>query len=67
MPSLLSKQDVICLDSSGEEDEQEEPQLPVRPIREGMIEERKRLSFFLFFTIMGATVEAQNIPDSDMW
>ena len=49
VPSLLSKQDVICLDSSGEEDEQEEPHLPplpVRPIREGMIEERKRLSFF---------------------
>lgn len=27
MPALLSKQDVICLDSSGDEDEQAEPNL----------------------------------------
>uniref|UniRef100_A0A3Q2WRY2 RAD54 like 2 n=1 Tax=Haplochromis burtoni TaxID=8153 RepID=A0A3Q2WRY2_HAPBU len=37
-PGLLSKQDVICLDSSGEEDEKAEPTLPGLPIRDDVIE-----------------------------
>lgn len=38
VPGLLSKQDVICLDSSGEEDEKVEPKLSGLPIRDGKIE-----------------------------
>ncbi|XP_030583540.1 helicase ARIP4-like [Archocentrus centrarchus] len=38
VPGLLSKQDVICLDSSGEEDEKAEPMLPGLPIRDDVIE-----------------------------
>uniref|UniRef100_A0A3P8QG85 RAD54 like 2 n=1 Tax=Astatotilapia calliptera TaxID=8154 RepID=A0A3P8QG85_ASTCA len=38
VPGLLSKQDVICLDSSGEEDEKAEPTLPGLPIRDDVIE-----------------------------
>lgn len=39
-PGLLSKQDIICLDSSGEEgeDEKEEPNLPPLAIRDDVIE-----------------------------
>uniref|UniRef100_A0A669DZ31 RAD54 like 2 n=1 Tax=Oreochromis niloticus TaxID=8128 RepID=A0A669DZ31_ORENI len=37
-PGLLGKQDVICLDSSGEEDEKAEPTLPGLPIRDDVIE-----------------------------
>ncbi|CAN9511775.1 unnamed protein product [Ophioblennius macclurei] len=37
-PALLSKQDVICLDSSGEEDETIEPKIPALPIRDDVIE-----------------------------
>ncbi|XP_056130107.1 helicase ARIP4 [Lampris incognitus] len=36
--SHLGKQDVICLDSSGEDDEKEEANLPVRAIRDDVIE-----------------------------
>ena len=35
VPTLLSKQDVICLDSSGDEDEKVEPKLPSLAIRDG--------------------------------
>ncbi len=35
VPALLSKQDVICLDSSGDEDEKEDPKLPAHAIRDG--------------------------------
>lgn len=35
VPALLSKQDVICLDSSGDEDEKEDPKLPALAIRDG--------------------------------
>lgn len=35
--ALLSKEDVICLDSSGEEDEKMEPKLPAVAIRDGKI------------------------------
>lgn len=40
VPALLGKQDVICLDSSGEEDEDEklEPKLPELAIRDDVIE-----------------------------
>ncbi|CAI5687687.1 unnamed protein product [Oreochromis niloticus] len=38
VPGLLGKQDVICLDSSGEEDEKAEPTLPGLPIRDDVIE-----------------------------
>ncbi|CAG5980738.1 unnamed protein product [Menidia menidia] len=38
VPALLGKQDVICLDSSGEEDEKEEPRLPTLAIRDDVIE-----------------------------
>ncbi|XP_071388225.1 helicase ARIP4 isoform X2 [Centroberyx affinis] len=38
VPALLNKQDVICLDSSGEEEEKEEPMLPVHAIRDDVIE-----------------------------
>lgn len=37
VPALLSKQDVICLDSSGDEDEKMEPQFPALAIRDGKI------------------------------
>uniref|UniRef100_A0A8C5I4K2 Helicase ARIP4-like n=1 Tax=Gouania willdenowi TaxID=441366 RepID=A0A8C5I4K2_GOUWI len=37
-PALFSKQDVICLDSSGEEDEKLEPKLPVHAMRDDVIE-----------------------------
>lgn len=36
---LLSKQDVICLDSSGDEDEKVEPKLPELAIRDGRIDD----------------------------
>lgn len=39
VPALLSKQDVICLDSSGEEDEKVDPKLLQLPIRDGKIDE----------------------------
>lgn len=35
VPALLSKQDVICLDSSGDEDEKMDPNLPALAIRDG--------------------------------
>uniref|UniRef100_A0A7N8YGM8 RAD54 like 2 n=1 Tax=Mastacembelus armatus TaxID=205130 RepID=A0A7N8YGM8_9TELE len=38
VPGLLSKQDVICLDSSGDEDEKVEPKLPAHAIRDDVIE-----------------------------
>ncbi|XP_069559448.1 helicase ARIP4 [Brachyistius frenatus] len=38
VPALLSKQDVICLDSSGEEDENVEAKLPALGIRDDVIE-----------------------------
>ncbi|XP_029946705.1 helicase ARIP4 isoform X2 [Salarias fasciatus] len=37
-PALLSKQDVICLDSSGEEDETVETKIPALAIRDDVIE-----------------------------
>ncbi|XP_059185057.1 helicase ARIP4 [Centropristis striata] len=38
VPALLSKQDVICLDSSGDEDEKVAPMLPALAIRDDIIE-----------------------------
>ncbi|XP_068170977.1 helicase ARIP4 [Antennarius striatus] len=38
VPALLSKQDVICLDSSGDEDEKVDPMLPAFAIRDDIIE-----------------------------
>ncbi|XP_071351025.1 helicase ARIP4 [Trachinotus anak] len=38
VPTLLGKQDVICLDSSGDEDEKVEPKLPAHAIRDDIIE-----------------------------
>ncbi|XP_068450515.1 helicase ARIP4 [Clinocottus analis] len=38
VPALLSQQDVICLDSSGDEDEQVDPMLPALAIRDDIIE-----------------------------
>ncbi|XP_062258370.1 helicase ARIP4 isoform X2 [Platichthys flesus] len=38
VPAHLIKQDVICLDSSGDEDEQMEPDLPALAIRDDIIE-----------------------------
>ncbi|XP_072308465.1 helicase ARIP4 isoform X2 [Eucyclogobius newberryi] len=38
VPDLLSKEDVICLDSSGEEDEDLESKLPVLAVRDDVIE-----------------------------
>ncbi|XP_070701848.1 helicase ARIP4 [Pempheris klunzingeri] len=38
VPALLSKQDVICLDSSGDEDEKVDPNLPALAIRDDVIE-----------------------------
>ncbi|KAM9799888.1 helicase ARIP4 [Syngnathus typhle] len=38
VPALLGKQDVICLDSSGDEDESMEPKLPELAIRDDIIE-----------------------------
>ncbi|XP_060898854.1 helicase ARIP4 [Labrus mixtus] len=38
VPALLSKQDVICLDSSGDEDEEGEAKLPALAIRDDVIE-----------------------------
>lgn len=37
VPALLSKQDVICLDSSGDEDEKVDPNLPALGIRDGKV------------------------------
>lgn len=37
VPALLSKQDVICLDSSGDEDEKGDPKLPALAVRDGKI------------------------------
>lgn len=37
VPALLSKQDVICLDSSGDEDDIKDPMLPALDIRDGKI------------------------------
>lgn len=45
VPALLSKQDVICLDSSGDEDEKVDPTLPALAIRDGKIFDT--LLFFL--------------------
>ncbi|KAM9361199.1 helicase ARIP4 [Symphorus nematophorus] len=38
VPTLLSKQDVICLDSSGDEDEKIDPKIPALAIRDDVIE-----------------------------
>ncbi|KAK5912518.1 hypothetical protein CesoFtcFv8_002381 [Champsocephalus esox] len=38
VPALLSKQDVICLDSSGDEDDIKDPMLPALDIRDDIIE-----------------------------
>lgn len=38
VPALLGKQDVICLDSSGEENEEEKPMLPALAIGDDVIE-----------------------------
>lgn len=38
VPALLSKQDVICLDSSGDEDEKEDAKLPTHAVRNDVIE-----------------------------
>lgn len=38
VPTYLGKQDVICLDSSGDEDEKPDPQLPALAIRNDVIE-----------------------------
>nr|XP_020443078.1 helicase ARIP4 [Monopterus albus] len=38
VPGLLCKEDVICLDSSGDEDEKVEPKLPALAIRDDIIE-----------------------------
>ncbi|XP_029358331.1 helicase ARIP4 [Echeneis naucrates] len=38
VPALLSKQDVICLDSSGEEEEKVEPKFPAHTSRDDIIE-----------------------------
>ncbi|XP_051933273.1 helicase ARIP4 [Hippocampus zosterae] len=38
VPALLGKQDVICLDSSGDEDENMEPKLPELAMRDDIIE-----------------------------
>lgn len=35
VPGFLAKQDVICLDSSGDEEEKVEPKLPALDIRDG--------------------------------
>lgn len=37
VPGLLGKQDVICLDSSGDEDEKVDPNLPGLAIEDGKI------------------------------
>lgn len=37
VPDLLSKQDVICLDSSGDEEEKVDPKLPTLGLRDGKI------------------------------
>ncbi|CAJ1050707.1 helicase ARIP4 [Xyrichtys novacula] len=38
VPALLGKQDVICLDSSGDEDEERKPKLPALAVRDDVIE-----------------------------
>lgn len=38
VPGLLGKEDVICLDSSGDEDEKFEPELPALVVRDDVIE-----------------------------
>lgn len=45
VPALLSKQDIICLDSSGDEDEKVDTKLPALAFRDGKIFE----TLFLFF------------------
>lgn len=37
IPGLLGKQDVICLDSSGDEEETVDPTLPALAVRDGNI------------------------------
>lgn len=48
VPALLSKQDVICLDSSGDEDEKVDTTLPALAIRDGRIYD----SFFFFQVLL---------------
>lgn len=38
VPGHLTERDVICLDSSGDEDEKEEPTLPTLALRDGKTE-----------------------------
>lgn len=38
VPASLIKHDVICLDSSGEEEEKEEPKLPALAIKDGKVD-----------------------------
>lgn len=43
VPDLLSKQDVICLDSSGDEDEKVDSKVPTLGLRDGKNFNRKQL------------------------
>lgn len=52
VPALLSKQDVICLDSSGDEDEKVEPKLPPLAIRDGKIDDSSLQLYCSYFQVI---------------
>lgn len=51
VPGLLSKQDVICLDSSGDEDEKVDTTLPALAMGDGKIYDSSCFSSKCYWTI----------------
>lgn len=43
VPDLMSKQDVICLDSSGDEDEKVDSKLPTLGLRDGKTSQQYKI------------------------
>uniref|UniRef100_A0A3Q1G1A9 Helicase ARIP4-like n=1 Tax=Acanthochromis polyacanthus TaxID=80966 RepID=A0A3Q1G1A9_9TELE len=65
VPGLLRKQDVICLDSSGEEDEKVEPKLPALGIRDDVIELSSGDEDALQISSESADEDADGAPGSE--
>uniref|UniRef100_A0A8C7XHJ6 RAD54 like 2 n=1 Tax=Oryzias sinensis TaxID=183150 RepID=A0A8C7XHJ6_9TELE len=65
VPAILGQQDVICLDSSGEEDEKEEPKLPPLAIIDDVIELSSGDEDTLQISSESAEDDADGVPGSE--
>ncbi|XP_024125321.1 helicase ARIP4 [Oryzias melastigma] len=65
VPAILGQQDIICLDSSGEEDEKEEPKLPPLAIRDDVIELSSGDEDTLHISSESADDDADGVPGSE--